>query len=96
MKPTENTFSFSINAVREQAEPPNEKVEKLESPESFDLFDKFVRGAREREHATGSGQRVLRSPSQCGAKRTRFLASGSGFAALTNWFTPYVFTSVGY
>ncbi len=59
MKPTENTFSFSINAVREQAEPPNEKVEKLESPESFDLFDKFVRGAREREHATGSGQRPL-------------------------------------
>lgn len=52
MKPTENTFSFSINAVREQAEPPNEKVEKLESPESFDLFDKFDRG--ERARACGS------------------------------------------
>lgn len=79
MKPTENTFSFSINAVCEQAEPPNEKVEKLESPESFDLFDKFVRGAREREHATGSGQRGLRSPSQCGTHMVD-LGSSWGFS----------------
>lgn len=101
MKPTENTFSFSIKAMRTQAETPNEKVELLESPESFDLFDKFVRGARERECANTRITRttdcadvctdialppfpwVLPSPSQHGTERSRFLASGWGFVALT-------------
>lgn len=46
MKPTENTFLLSINAMRRRKQPPNEKVELLESPESFELFDKFVRGVR--------------------------------------------------
>lgn len=58
MKPTKNTFSFSINGMRSQAEPPNEKVERLESPESFDLFDKFVTGWRVRDTPPGGGGEI--------------------------------------
>lgn len=41
MKPTENTFFFPFNYMRNQPPPPIEKVELLESPKSFDLFDLF-------------------------------------------------------
>ncbi len=58
MKPTENTFLLSINAVRRRKQPPNEKVELLESPESFELFDKFVRG----ERASETDRPITRKP----------------------------------
>lgn len=64
MKPTENTFFFPFNNMRNQPPPPIEKPKYLEYLMSFHIFEIFDRGVSVGE--TGRGRVSTRHPPALG------------------------------